>query len=109
MQRTRLNSLANAVGDRWIIFLSNPWRRVSLQAISFLLGLFVGQAVSTISGQASQWDIVAAAFLVLFTEVVNRFTYRRASARARLVQESLNLLKIGITYSLFLEAFKLGS
>lgn len=111
MQRTRLNSLAKVTGNRLNSFFGNPWRRISLQIISVLLGTFVGQAIVTTSGQTAQWDVTAAGLLVLFTEVVSRLVYRQSSNKkiAPILQESLNLLKIGITYSLFLEAFKIGS
>ncbi|MEG3439934.1 DUF565 domain-containing protein [Pannus brasiliensis CCIBt3594] len=111
MQRTRLNTLADSAGDRLNRFFSNPWRRLSLQVISLLLGVFIGQAVSTTAGQAGKWDIPSAGLLLIFTELISRFFYRdnRGRGRFSLFWESLNLLKIGITYSLFLEAFKLGS
>jgi hypothetical protein len=111
MQRTRLSTLVTVTGDRLTAFFGNPWRRLSLQAISLLLGVFVGQAVATISGQTGQWDVPSAGILVIFTELASVIAYRRRSPRdgAPIFREALNLLKIGIIYSLFLEAFKLGS
>jgi hypothetical protein len=48
--------------------------------------------------------------LVLLTEITSRIFYsRRFLARQALWVETLNLLKVGFIYSLFLEAFKLGS
>jgi Protein of unknown function (DUF565) len=111
MQRTRLSTLANVTSTRFNSFFSNPWRRISLQIICILLGTFVGQAVVTTSGQTAQWDVTAAGLLVLFTEAISRIVYRQSSRAkpALILRESFNLLKIGITYSLFLEAFKIGS
>ena len=107
MQNTRLNNLFNAIGGQWGRWLFNPWRRLSLLAISLLFGFFLGTAVSTTAGQSSDWDIVGAAILIALVEIVNRIYYRQ-KARSFWV-ESLNALKIGLTYSLFIEAFKLGS
>jgi hypothetical protein len=75
-----------------------------------LFGFFLGSAVSTTAGQKAELDIVVSAFLVLLTEITSRIFYsRNFFARQAIWVESLNLLKIGFIYSLFLEAFKLGS
>ncbi|MCC5598963.1 DUF565 domain-containing protein [Nostoc favosum] len=110
MQNTRLNNLFDAIGTRLGQWFLNPWRRLSLQIISFLFGFFLGNAVSTTAGQEGVLDIVVAAFLVLLTEVTSRIFYSpRFLSRRSLLVDSLNLLKVGFIYSLFLEAFKLGS
>jgi hypothetical protein len=115
MQRTRLNSLVTVTGDRLELLFSNPWRRISLNLISILLGFFMGSAIATTAGQNATWDIVAAAILLVFTELVNLAVYRRPSdkgtqlVRRSLYVEMLNLFKTGLIYNLILEAFKLGS
>src|SRR4028119_1906665 len=119
MQNTRLNNLVDVVLlqlRRWFI---NPWRRVSLVLISLLLGVFLGSAIPTTAGQAANWDVLAAGILLLFTEAVSRFVYGRANRqrsqspdgvpRRSLLAEVINALKIGLTYSMFVEAFKIGS
>ena len=110
MQNTRLNNLFDAIATRLGQWFLNPWRRLSLLIISFLFGFFLGNAVSTTAGQEGVLDIVVAAFLVLLTEVTSRIFYSpRFLERRSLLVDSLNLLKVGFIYSLFLEAFKLGS
>ncbi len=109
MQNTRLNNLFGAIGGQLSRWLFNPWRRLSLLAISLLFGFFLGTAVSTTAGQAADWDIIAAGILVALSEIVDRIYYRRRSGDRSFWVESLNALKIGLTYSLFIEAFKLGS
>jgi hypothetical protein len=80
-----------------------------------LFGFFFGSALATTAGQAATWDIVAAALVLLFTEMISRWRYSRrqqqqgGGIRASLWKDSLNAFKIGIAYSLYLEAFKLGS
>ena len=108
MQRTRLNTLIEVRGEQLTQYFSNPWRRISLSLIGFLLGFFIGSAVSTTAGQDAQWDVVCAALVLLFSEIISWWIYRR-SRRLPLWGEMLNTLKIGVVYSLFLEAFKLGS
>ena len=110
MQNTRLNNLFDAIATRLGQWFLNPWRRLSLLIISFLFGFFLGNAVSTTAGQEGVLDIVVAAFLVLLTEITSRIFYSRSFLEKRsLLVDLLNFLKIGFIYSLFLEAFKLGS
>ncbi|MGQ4650512.1 DUF565 domain-containing protein [Lyngbya aestuarii] len=118
MQNTRLNNLFDFILAQLRLWFANPWRRVSLILISLLLGIFLGTAISTTAGQTADWDVVAAGILILFTETVSRVVYGGARRRtpsaeglskSSLLSESVNALKIGLTYSMFLEAFKLGS
>lgn len=117
MQRTRLNTLVEITGDRLELLFNNPWRRISLSLISILLGFFMGSALVTTAGQAAIWDMPVAALVFAFTELISRFVYSRRqrqgdnlkSLRRSLVIDILNLFKVGLIYSLFLEAFKLGS
>ena len=114
MQRTRLNTLIERTGSNATQFFSNPWRRISLILLALLFGFFIGAAVATTAGQDAQWDVVGAALLLLFTEFISRFFYaQRVNVNKNnprsLWLEILNCFKVGMTYSLFLEAFKLGS
>jgi hypothetical protein len=114
-------------GDRIDSLFSNPWRRIALILIGFLSGVFLGSVIITTAGQDASLDIYGAALLLLFTEIVNNLFYGRirrqpleetvAREQARQQQrrerslflDVLNVFKLGLTYSLFLEAFKLGS
>lgn len=110
MQNTRLNNLFAAITSQSRQWFFNPWRRLSFLVISLLLGFFLGSAISTIAGQAADWDIIGAGIIVALCEIVDRIYYRSIrQATKPLWVEALNALKIGLTYSLFLEAFKLGS
>ena len=110
MQNTRINRFIDVLGEQFGRWVSNPWRRISLLVISLLFGTFLGTAISTIAGQSANWDIVVAALLVFLTELVNRVVYGGNQPAVRsLWVDMLNALKIGLTYNLFVEAFKLGS
>lgn len=110
MQNTRLNTLFDATANQLGNWLRNPWRRFSVLLISLLLGNFLGTAIATISGQEAELDVVISAILVAITELISRITYRSKPETARsLVIEVPNALKLGLIYSLFVEAFKLGS
>ena len=110
MQNTRLNNLLDTIARNLGQVFFNPWRRLSLLLISFLFGFFLGSVVSTTAGQRAELDVVVAGFLVFLTEITSRIFYsRNFFARQALWVESVNFLKVGFIYSLFLEAFKLGS
>ncbi|NJK38621.1 MAG: DUF565 domain-containing protein [Oscillatoriales cyanobacterium RM1_1_9] len=110
MQSTRLNQLVGVTNNRLGQWLQNPWRRISVIAMSLLFGTFLGLAIASVSGQESRWDIVVSTLVVLITEVISWLSYRRQSQTRRpLWLEILNSLKIGVVYSLYLLAFILGS
>jgi hypothetical protein len=118
MQNTRLNNLVTAFLITLGEWFTNPWRHLSLVLISLLLGVFLGTAIPTTAGQTANWDVVAAGVLIICTEAISWIVYsynrrRReatpSSAGVSLLIEILNALKIGLTYSMFVEAFKIGS
>ncbi|MFM9157863.1 MAG: DUF565 domain-containing protein, partial [Dolichospermum sp.] len=85
-------------------------RSYSLILIIFLFVFLLASAVSSTPGQKAELDIVLAAFLVVFTELFSKFFYGYSWLhRAVIWVETLNYLKVGFIYSLFLEALKLGS
>lgn len=112
MQQTRFNTIVRSAGDRLGELFANPWRRIALLTIGLLFGIFMGTAIVTTAGQAAEWDIVGAALLLFFTEIVSRLAYGRPLRNKKnnsLFVDVLNIFKIGLTFSLFMEAFKLGS
>jgi Protein of unknown function (DUF565) len=113
MQNTRLSTLIDQSLTRLVIFLRNPWRRLSVLIISILSGNFLATVISTISGQKADLDVVVAIFLLLLNEIVSWLVYRGdprpPDSQRTLIIESLNGIKLGMTYGLFVEAFKLGS
>ena len=114
MQQTRLNSLISTAVTQIELLFNNPWRRISLSIISILMGFFMGSAIITSAGQDAAWDVTGAGILVIFSELSSKLVYARnnqrsATMRRSLFMDMLNLFKIGVMYSLFLEAFKLGS
>jgi hypothetical protein len=110
MQNTRLTIITNTSLSRLERWFSNPWRRASLYIISPLLGFFLASIITSVSGANSTWDPYTALIMLLLAEVVSLTFYNTKIDRKRsLFLECLNLLKIGLIYGMFLEAFKLGS
>jgi hypothetical protein len=113
MQRTRLSTLVESTSNQFGRWVFNPWRRLSLVIIGLLFGNFFGIAVSSIAGQAAELDVVISAILLILVEftswIVDRRPPRNEKRQNSLFLEVINALKIGMIYSLFVEAFKLGS
>lgn len=114
MQNTRLNGLIGQLLGRFVGFLRNPWRRLSLLIIGFLSGTFLATTIATIAGQRAVLDVEIALALVLLVELTSWLAYRTdrrldAASNRPLLLEILNNAKIGLVYGLFVEAFKLGS
>lgn len=117
MQRTRLSTLIDDLGDQLGLWLINPWRRVSLVLISLLLGYFFAASLASIAGQAAVQDTVVSAFLVLGAELISWLVYSRRWRDPALVKtvpkpvwlDCINSFKVGAIYALSVEAFKLGS
>jgi len=117
MQNTRISTIVNVASGQISRWSSQSWRRKSLILISLLLGFFLASVISTSAGAKSNLDIEVAAVTVFIVEMISRFTYSTKRVTLadgslvprKLIYEMLNSLKIGVTYGLFLEAFKLGS
>ena len=112
MQNTRLTQLINQGNQQLEAWLSNSWRQLSLLLISLLFGYFFGGTITAIAGQAARWDTTVALILLIFTELINRWVYRNPlnpDHKQLLTIAMTNNLKMGVMYSLFLEALKLGS
>ena len=106
LQSTRLQTnVGEAIQslDHWA---RNPWRRLSLQALSGLIGFLLGSAITSVAGVLGQMDPVVALLVVLGAELTIR-RRRSSEAAMKLPQQLLDLGRIGFLYGLFLEGFKL--
>ena len=88
-------------------FLSKPVRLFSLSAASILFGFFSATSASTIIGSVADWDPLAAAVLLVWTESFTKYYYTVPS-RGRFLQLA-NAFKIGLIYGMTLDAFKLST
>ncbi len=110
MQNTRLDRILTESGSRIETWFKDPWQRFVIMAIMLLGGFFLGNIVTTTTGQTAQYDGVVGLVLVTAVEAVSWIAYRGKAFVARsLWLESANALKVGFTYALFLDALKLGS
>jgi hypothetical protein len=118
MQNTRLSILFDQLTDRFVGWLRNPWRRLSITIISLLFGNLLAVIVTTTTGQQARIDGLIAIVLLIGTEVVIWLVYgqplspgKMGDRRPPLVwwKEMLNGLRIGFIYGMYLLALTLGS
>ncbi|NJK59572.1 MAG: DUF565 domain-containing protein [Oscillatoriales cyanobacterium SM2_1_8] len=107
MQDTRLNGLWEAFVVLATAWLQNPWRRLSLQLLGFFFGFFTGGALSLWAGQSGTFDLWGAGALLLGGSPSADFITVPPAPPFWL--GVIHWFKVGITYGLFVDAFKLGS
>tara|TARA_Y100001968_G_scaffold87923_1_gene78947 strand:+ start:128 stop:469 length:342 start_codon:yes stop_codon:yes gene_type:complete len=91
--------------NRWAI---NPWRRLSLYLISFLLGFFLGSSLGMINGTLALMDPIGAFFVVIFIEILVRSRRNFDSSNSSLIAlNTIDMFRLGLLYGLFMEGFKL--
>ncbi|XP_060195265.1 uncharacterized protein ycf20-like [Lycium barbarum] len=88
-------------------YFKSPSRRALFGGISLLGGFYVAQTISLSFGALGVNDVIAAVVCDLITEYVTRFYYSRPKVTFPIAL--LNNFKMGFTYGLFIDAFKLAS
>ncbi|KAK1301241.1 GABA transporter 1 [Acorus calamus] len=88
-------------------YFRSPSRRALFGGISLLGGFYVAQTISLSFGALGVNDVIAAVVCVLLTEYATRFYYSRPKVTFPIAL--LNNFKMGFTYGLFIDAFKLAS
>ncbi|MCP9833312.1 MULTISPECIES: DUF565 domain-containing protein [unclassified Cyanobium] len=110
MQRTRFQGLISRLGGRAAGLVRRSWRTGSLSALALLLGFFSGQNLTSfllLTAPGGRPVVVFGLLLVLETAV--RLRTRLVGAEASLGWVIVDNLRIGATYAIVLEAFKLGT
>ena len=88
-------------------YFRSPFRRALFGGIAILGGFYVAQTISLSFGALGVNDVIAAAMCVLFTEYITRYT--RTRTKISFPVALVNNFKMGFTYGLFIDAFKLAS
>ncbi len=107
-QQTRFHTSVIEAGARLNEWATNPWRRISLLAITLLVSFVIGVGLGAISGAYDLVDLVAALVCVAVMEVSVRGRGRlRRSPGPRLWLQLVDMARMGLLYGLLLEGFKL--
>ncbi len=108
MQKTRLQKFETYLGRNLGGLLTGSWRKRSISIISLLLGFFIGSNVTVYFLEEIGKRALVVLILVFMIEILIRIRPRN-TIKMVYFWISIDNLRIGITYALILEAFKLGS
>lgn len=110
-QQTRYAALERRLAGGLIGQLRRSWREASLALLALLLGYYAGQnLLALLVMRLPGGRPVLVLSVVLLTELVVRLRTRLLAERERpLIWVMLDNLRIGLTYAIVLEAFKIGT
>lgn len=109
-QGTRLRGLERRLGGSLLTQLRSGWRSASLTLLGLLLGFYLAQNLSSLFLIHLPGGRPAGVLtLVLLFELLVRLRSRFASDTPSLAWVIVDNLRVGATYALVLEAFKLGT
>ena len=109
MQKTNFRKFINSIDNFINPIIVNSWQKRSILLISLLLGFYLTNSFLSFLLDKSFNTILLAIILVLIMELLIRTTLLSKFSKFSIIIMSLNNLRIGSTYALILEAFKLGS
>lgn len=110
LQRTRLERLQQRWGRVVLAQIGDRWASVSAASLALLAGVFLGQNLSSIL----LWKVtggrpIVVLGLVLSHEILVRLRSRAVRDVPPLGWVIVDNLRVGVVFSLVLEAFKVGS
>ncbi len=109
MQKTRFKKFLEAL-DRIINpILSDSWTKRSILLISLLFGFYITNSFLSYLLDKSVNTVIIAIVLLIFMEISIRSLLLTSFSKMSIIIMSINNVRIGSTYALILEAFKLGS
>jgi hypothetical protein len=110
VQRTRFQGLLSRWGTRLVGVARRSWRAGSLAALALLLGFFAGQNLTSLLLFTIPGGRPAVVLGLLLTmETLVRLRTRLMGPEPSLAWVLVDNLRIGATYALVLEAFKVGT
>ena len=106
MQNTKFTKLIDSLVKTINPFLSDSWGKRSILLLSLLFGFYFTNSLLSFLLDKPVNTIFLAIIIVLIMEVSIRSSL---ISRFSIIIMSINNFRIGSTYALILEAFKLGS
>ncbi len=109
MQKTSFKKFIDSLVNLINPIIIDSWRKRSILLISLLLGFYVTNSFLSFLLDKSVNTIFIAIMLLVIMEISIRVTQISKTSKLSIIIISINNLRIGSTYALILEAFKLGS
>ncbi len=108
MQKTRFSLLLKKIADVLFGFFNLSWKDKSINLISFLIGYFLFANFITKFITEGKNELIMVPVIIVIIELIIRSKPKSTSSFYYL-WSIIDKLRIGATYALVLEAFKLGS
>tara|TARA_B100000579_G_scaffold119090_1_gene95802 strand:- start:2774 stop:3103 length:330 start_codon:yes stop_codon:yes gene_type:complete len=109
MQKTKFKEFLNSFIIIINPIISDSWSKRSILLISLLAGFYFTNSFISFLLDKSVNTIYLAIIIVLIMEIIIRFSVLSKIPKFSLIILTLNNFRIGSSYALILEAFKLGS
>ncbi len=109
MQKTRFTKFVDSIGNTTNPIISYSWSKRSILLLSLLFGFYLTNSFISFLLDKSVNTIYIAIILILIMELSIRSSLISNSPKFLLIIRSINNFRIGATYALILEAYKLGS
>ena len=108
MQKTKFSKINDKFNNFLFGFLSSSWKSKSLNIISVLTGYFLFANFVTKFISEGKNELIMVPIIIFLIEIIIRI---RPSKKSNLYNlwSIIDKVRIGATYAVILEAFKLGS
>ncbi len=107
--RTNFESLLKSVISGFIQSFIGPWKTRSIGLLSVLIGFYAASTISAYYLQEFSQRVIVVAVLCILIEIAIRYRRSLLKAKKSILLLIIDNMRIGITYAIVLEAFKLGS
>ena len=109
MQKTRFRKLIDSLIFIFTRLITDSWSKRSIMLLSLLLGFYFTNSFISFLLDKSVNTIFLAITILVFMEISIRSLLFSKSPKISMIILAFNNFRIGSTYALILEAFKLGS
>ena len=108
MQKTNFSRIIYKLNNLLFGFLSDSWRTKSISLISVLTGYFLFANFLTKFISEGKNELIMVPIIIVFVEIIIRI---KPSSKSQFYDmwTVVDKIRIGATYAIILEAFKLGS
>ena len=109
MQKTKFRRFLDELNRTINSFITDSWSKRSALLVSLLLGFYFTNSLLSYLLDKSVNTILIAIIILIIMELSIRLTLLTNLFKTSLIMISVNNFRIGSTYALILEAYKLGS
>ena len=109
MQKTNFRKLLDSIFLITNSYISDSWSKRSCLLLSVLAGFYITNSLISFLLDKSINTVFLAIIILLFMEITIRLLIFSKSSKLKILILAINNFRIGSSYALILEAFKLGS